>query len=115
MSEPFDFKNIKILKPITIITLLYSALMFIKYAEIFTLFFHEPKSPLLPKLLNDYAAFPSYIIVPFFSIIIILCIHCLKAKYYNFKIVYTLFGLVLLFYIFQFQIHQWIMSFNPYG
>lgn len=91
MSEPFDFKNIKILKPITIITLLYSALMFIKYLVDFTGLLYKPKSPLIPEYLADYIAFPSYFLLPFFLIPIFLCIQSIRAKKYNFKIVYLLF------------------------
>lgn len=109
-----DFKNNKILKPITIATLLYSALMFIKYVGKFSVFFREHQNPLIPKYLNDYVAFASYFIVPFFGIIICLCIHTLKTKNYNFRNVYFLFGIAFLFFLFQSRIHEFIMSFNPY-
>jgi hypothetical protein len=115
MSKPFDFKNIKILKPITIITLLYSALMFLKYLGGLTGLLFKSKSPLLPKYLSYYIAFPSYFILPFFLILIFLCIHSIKTKKYNFKIVYLLFGLALFVYFFEVYIYQLIMSFNPYG
>jgi hypothetical protein len=115
MSSNFNFKDDKILKPITILTLLYSALMFIKYIGNIVGLLFSSHSPLMPEYLHNYVAFPSYVLVPFFAILIFLCIRTLSTKLYNAKLVYVLFGLALLFYMFQWQIYQWILSFNPYN
>lgn len=115
MSTSFNFRDIKILKPITIVALLYSVLMFFKYIISLSGLFFEPENPLIPKYLPYYAAFPSYFIVPFFGFIIFLCIRILKAKHYDFRIVYALFILVVLFFIFQWSVHEFLMSFNPYA
>ena len=110
-----NFKNTKILKPITIVTLLYSAYILLKYFGDFFGIFTQPESPLIPKYLSYYVAFPSYIIIPFFLIIVILCLQQLKLKFPDYKIVYVLFGFVVLFFIFHWKIYDFIMSFNPYG
>ena len=115
MCTSFNFRDNKILKPITIVTLLYSVLMFIKYLSNLYWMFFEPDNPLIPKFVYYYAAFPAYFILPFFLVIIYFCIRFLKLNNYNFKIVYALFGLVILFFLFQWKIHEFIMSFNPYG
>ncbi len=115
MSQPFNFEDNKVLKPITIVTLLYSALMILRYIGSLSGIFFESESPLIPKYLIYYAAFPAYFIVSFFAIIIFICIRILKAKSYNFKVVYFLFGLAVLFFIFQWRIYEFLMHINPYG
>lgn len=115
MIKTLDFKDAKILKPITILTLLYSVLMFMRYAQEFLGLIFKPKSPLIPEYLYDFIAFPSYFIVTFFAFIIFVCVRFLKLSKYNYKYVYLLFGLVFLFFIFQVHIYQFIMRFNPYG
>jgi len=68
MSQAFEFKNDKILKPITIITLIYSVLMIIKYAGNLSGFVFKTDSPLIPKHLAYYVAFPAYFILPFLQL-----------------------------------------------
>lgn len=115
MSKFFDFKNDKIIKPITIITLLYSVLMFLKYIGNLTGLLFKSHSPLMPNYLTKYLAFPAFFFVPFFSIIIFMCYRTLKAKTYNYKVAYTLFSLVLIFFFLHSKIYDLLQQINPYG
>jgi len=115
MCKLLHLKDYKILKPITILTVLYSAFMFFKYAASLILVYATPQSPLLPKQLNAYASFPLYFLVAFFGVLSFFSMRSLWTKQYNVKRVYALFGIVFLFCIFQWHIYQCIMRFNPYG
>ncbi|WP_033959161.1 hypothetical protein [Psychroserpens jangbogonensis] len=115
MNSSFNFKDNKILKPITIVILLYSILMFFNYIENLAGFVFKPKNPLIPEYLTYYIAFPAYFILPFFLVVILICIRFLKTKQYQFHVVFFLFGMVFLFFIFQWKIYEYLMHINPYG
>ncbi|REE24378.1 hypothetical protein DFQ09_104149 [Winogradskyella pacifica] len=89
--------------------------MFFKHAVSLMLVYITPQSPLLPKQLKAYAAFPLFFILVFFGILSAFGIQSLWFKRYNVKYVYATFGLLFLFYIFQWQIYQCMMRFNPYS
>jgi hypothetical protein len=110
-----NFKENKVLKPVTIVTLLYSAFIFIKYFGILSGIFFESSNPLIPKYLPYFAAFPSFIIVPFFTIIIIACLKTFKLNRHDYRVVYALFILALSFFIFQSLIFEFLMYINPYS
>jgi hypothetical protein len=110
-----NLKDNKVLKPITIVTLLYSAFIFIKYFRTLSGIFYEPENPLIPRYLTYYAAFPLFFFVPLFALIIIACGQILRINKYDYRVVYSLLGLVLLFFIFQRIIFEFFISINPYG
>jgi len=115
MSSNFNFKDNKVLKSITILTLLYSVLMVLKYLENLLGFVFKPKNPLIPEYLSYYIAFPTYFILPFFIVIILLCIRFFKNDHYHFKAVYALFVVAFVFFIFQWRIYKFLMDINPYA
>ncbi len=114
-SEFFNLRETKVLKPITILILLYSALMFFEYTQRFLGIFTIPDNPLIPDYLPYYMAFPSYFVLPFFIIIIFTCVRMMIKRNYNYKTVYILLGLVVLFFLFRWRIQEFLLSQSPYA
>ena len=54
-----NYKDTKFLKSITIVILVYSALIFLQYIIELSGIFIEPSNPLIPKFLPYYIAYPS--------------------------------------------------------
>jgi hypothetical protein len=115
MIKGFNFKDNQILKLITVVTLLYSVLMVTIYLGQLSDIVFKVKNPLIPEYLIYYIAFPALIILPFFLVIIFICIRSLKKGDFYFKSVYTLLGIVFLFFIFQSKVYKFLMDINPYA
>ena len=114
MSQPSNFKDNKILKSITIITLLYSVLMIINYLYNFLSYFLKNKSPLLPDCLTEYIAFPIYFILPFLLLIVLVNIFSLRNNDFNFYKTYIVLVLSILFFVFQSSLYLLLMNINPF-
>ena len=115
MSTGLIYKDNKILRIITILILSYAIIVILQQIYKLLSIYFTQLSPLIPKDLFYYASFPAYFVLPIFSTIVFLCIRFLKAKKYNFIIVYFLFGLSFLFFIFQWKIYGFVMNYNPYA
>jgi hypothetical protein len=99
MRQKLNFKDPKVLKLLTTLVALYSALMCLKYLGHLTGHLFTSSNPLIPEYLSQYVAFPAFFIVPFFLALVLLSIRFLKTQHYNFKVVYSLFGIAVLFFI----------------
>jgi hypothetical protein len=75
----------------------------------------EPENPLIPKYLLNYVAFPTFIIKPIFGIIIFICFRILKRGSYGNKVVYFIFAFADLNVLLQWQVFEFLMSFNPFS
>ena len=93
---------------------MYSVIMFVKNLQPLFGLISKPENPLIPKHITYYVAFPSYFIIPYFAIIMVLSGRIIITKQYNFKVVYALFSLALLVYFYQSYIYEFIMDINPY-
>lgn len=115
VSCVLNYKDIKILRPITIITIFCSVMVFVQYSRRLIISFREPENPLIPKFVSNYMAFPSYFILPLFFIIILICYLIIRRNKFDYRIVYFLFGFVLVFFFFSGEINQFLLSKSPYA
>lgn len=115
MKAGYDYKAHKILRLIAIFVLFCAGFTILQHCYKLLNLYFTFKSPLLPKHLVKYASFPSFVIVPLFIIIFFVCIQILRTRGYNLKVVYPLFALIILYVLFQREIYDIIMRFNPYG
>ena len=112
MKKLLSQKNLKV---ITLLVLLYAALMLISNVTTIVLSFLELRNnPLMPDYLVSYMAFPSYFVIPFFGIIIYLMSLQLNSKHLNSSIVIGCLMVCVTYYFLWGDIHLFIHKFNPY-
>ncbi len=112
MKKLLSQKNLRV---VTLLVLLYAALMIISNVITIILSFLDLRNnPLIPDYLISYMAFPSYFVIPFFGMIIYLMSLQLNSKHLNNSIVIGCFMVCAIYYFFWGDIHLFIHKFNPY-